>query len=454
MGDTTPNVLLISIDSLRADFCSFLNQSEATMPFVDTVAEEGTNFHSAISPSTWTLQSHGSLFTGLYPPEHGVVDEGETLGSHPTLSELLGRAGYRNESFARNGWLQLGDILRGFDHHHFHNVEDSVRNLLGDLTRGDIGKGITDLPATVQVGLNRARKEFLRHDPPEKRIIETVYDRLEAVNEPFCFFVHFNNVHYPYEPSYRTYRRFGDEPRRRVQELFDYQLTLRNNRAEIYRDRYDIDSEATTSIQDLYRATIYETDELIRQLVGKLEQQGLFDETVLVLFGDHGDHYGANGWYGHQFSVDDEVVRVPLVIRDPTGVLDSGAGQIAQLNDVYPTLLEILDIEYPETNSVNLTTEKRETAYVYYSAPESLVGRLSREAGVDRDELPPSRQYVAWRSPEERLTWYPDNDSFTGDLSLKSDLVNHYESLRPVPTSDERDLSQDVERNLQDMGYI
>jgi arylsulfatase A-like enzyme len=158
-------------------------------------------------------------------------------------------------------------------------------------------------------------------------------------------------------------------------------------------------------VRDLYRATIRETDRLVRQLVEKLDRQGLADETVLVIFGDHGDHYGANGWYGHQFSVEDEVIRIPLLIRDPTGALDDGQKQVVQLNDVYPTLLEILGFEYPETSNVDLTTEPRETAYVYYSAPDSLIKRLTQETGISREELPPARQYVAWRSPDERLIY-------------------------------------------------
>lgn len=116
MVPNQPNILCISIDSLRRDFCSIYTESEDTTPFLNSISDELTIFQNAISPSCWTLQVHGSVFTGLYPPEHGVLDKNNSLGDHPTFAELLSRKGYDTQSFGYNGWFEAGDILRGFNH--------------------------------------------------------------------------------------------------------------------------------------------------------------------------------------------------------------------------------------------------------------------------------------------------------------------------------------------------
>ena len=116
-----PNLLLISIDSLRADVVSGIGSTDDTTPFLGQIIEESTVFTSAFSQGVWTVPSHTSIFTGTYPAEHGLYAEdaianGEVaLGKHPTIAQRLSDNGYMTHAFHRPTWLGYDGILRGFD---------------------------------------------------------------------------------------------------------------------------------------------------------------------------------------------------------------------------------------------------------------------------------------------------------------------------------------------------
>jgi len=137
-----PNVVCVSVDSLRADFCSFDDGDARTTPFLRSVTPEATVFESAISPSIWTLPVHTSVFTGLYPPEHGVTSEGRVLGDHPTFAELLAEEGYSTAAFFQNSWLRLSGTLRGFP---VSDINDGNPPL-----RAKVGEAIGSLSPTAE----------------------------------------------------------------------------------------------------------------------------------------------------------------------------------------------------------------------------------------------------------------------------------------------------------------
>jgi arylsulfatase A-like enzyme len=181
-----------------------------------------------------------------------------------------------------------------------------------------------------------------------------------------------------------------------------------------------------------------------------LKTIGEYENTVIVLFGDHGDLIGEYGLFGHSFSVADELIRVPLLVHDPTGQLESGRrSDVVQLNDLYPTILELGGVTPPQTNSISLLDEAREAAYVHL-----LESKDNLE--FQEDEYPPFEQYAIWKSPTSKYVYAPEEtvEDDANDSMLFSSLQNHLDQLDPVPLEGENQLEDDVRDNLKDMGYL
>jgi arylsulfatase A-like enzyme len=450
-----PNFLLISVDSLRQDFCSFLNESEDTMNFLNDFAEESTVFERAISPSVWTLPVHTSIFTGLYPAEHQVNDENTVLGDHPTFAELLREVGYETRSFTHNGWFKSGGMTRGFEHDHTRMpgmIEYGISNIkqgIHDRNRSQFVKGTKQV---LEAPLVKGRKAFFRHRFKGCRTVKNCFKRLEQRESPFCYIVHLNDVHHLYRPHIKYYRKFGDCGIRELHENVRYQETLKQNRHEIYTGRYEIEQDRLSLTKDLYRASILQVDALIKRLIDRLKSLGEYENTVIVLFGDHGDLIGENGMFGHSYSLADELIRVPLLVHDPTDQLEEGRRRdVVQLNDLYPTILEMTGLDVPETNSVSLMDKSRESAFVHLlESTDNLKFPAS--------EYPPFEQYAIWRSPSSKFVYAPEKDSRElvgdGDLGLTEELDEHLKKLIKIPSENESELSSSTRTQLENMGYM
>lgn len=431
-AQSRPNVLCISVDSLRADYTSVFNDRETTTPFLDSL--DAARYDRAITPSCWTLQVHGSVFTGLYPPEHQVLDKDDSLGDRETLAELLRREGYQTRSFGYNGWLQMGDVLRGFDHRTTPTLTDSA-------------------PGKV---LKKLRHALSRNRVRDEITVRNFAEALDERTEPFCHFVHLDDAHYIYTPPRPYSGMYTEASQLEIARNLLAQRRLYDSRGKVYVGEYAPDAADVDLMKDLYRGCIRMEDDFIRSMFDALERRGLLEDTLVVVFGDHGDNFGEDGIYGHQFSVADSLIRVPLVVYDPRNRFDSGDhDELAQLNDLYPTILEYCGVDPPESHSVSLLgPDERESAYTYYSVADSFVERISDE--VDPDDLPPRRQYAIWRSPDERAVYYPDEDGWSDDADeeLKTDLRSHLESLTVYRSSRRDDIDDSVRENLEEMGYI
>lgn len=446
--DSRPNILCISLDSVRADEVSFLD-GKLTTPNLEQLAGQSTVYLNAISPSTWTLPVHTSVFTGLYPPEHGVLDFNRELGDHPTLGQKLREAGYDTRAFFHNSWVEIGGGLRGFE-----------MDQDGNRTTGPDLSGMKEYLAMI---LKRLRIDkpfyelYLYHNRPQEdeRTVRAAADAIDDASDPFCFFVHLNDTHWKYFPPKTLEARFSDAGRfsLRWNQLY-WQNRIFENKERYWTGAWKPRRNVSDRMRELYRATIFKADSLVGTLISALEQRGILDETIVVVFSDHGDNFGEDGLYGHHFSVSNALVRVPLVIHDPTDTLEPGTVDIpVQLNDVFPTILQLCGIRPPETNSVDLASESRDCAYVYY--------HLVDEAHVDesipearRNQTPPRRQYAAWESVERRAVWYPDEETFDGPIELYKILRSHYESLDVSIEALKQTLDAATKEQLKNMGYL
>lgn len=304
-----PNVVLISIDSLRADHLSSYGYPRQTSPNIDRLAAEGVLFSQAISTTSWTLPSHVSLLTGLLPEAHGVQRPRHTLPGWPvTLAELMTAEGYQTAAVVSAPFLNSSyGMDQGFA---FYDDESVAFSSNADSHVG-----------TTAPQVHEAAGEWLRASQDER----------------FFLFVHYWDVHYDYNPPppYDT--------------LFDpgYDGDINANAFESNpRIHEGMPARDLAHIEALYDGEIAFTDDYIGQLLDLLEELDLTSNTLVILTADHGDEFFEHGNKGHYKNLHEEVLRIPLIMRLP-GELPSGVriDDVVSLVDIAPTILDLVGVE-------------------------------------------------------------------------------------------------------------
>jgi len=287
-----PNVLLISLDTLRARSLGTYGYGRDTSPFLDSVARRGTLFENAITASVTTSPSHMSLFTGLYPINHGIQEGLHRKFPHVvTLAERLREAGYRTAAFTENGYLVR---RRGFGDGFDQYTENT----------GERGKA----PGEARLTFGQSRRW------------------LEANRElPFFLFVHTYEVHSPYDP---------DEP---------YANLFRGGAAP------GPDAPAIRAGRDDYDREIRIVDDELRKLFSTLDDTGLSASTIVAVLSDHGEEFAEHGGFQHGAAVYEESLRVPLLFWGPGRIpVARRHAHPVSLIDVAPTIVDLLDLPVPE----------------------------------------------------------------------------------------------------------
>ena len=322
------SLVLISVDTLRADHLSAYGYARETSPRVDALAAEGVLFERAFSQSPKTASSHMSLMTGLYPEAHGVENYGEGGGMRmsaqiPTLATLLQRAGYRTFAFTGGG-----NVTGRFG---FDQGFEIYENALGVERAFRLGTEAVEALSRAGRGESAA---------------------------PFFLFLHTYAVHDPYTPPARYAAPFVDPgyDGKIIRSGFLLRLitfsTQWRSRHKAFWERVDRGNEQDRRhLVDLYDGTIRYTDDQIGKFLSRFEELGLDKEAVVVFLSDHGEEFYEHKGFLHD-CVYQEVLHVPLIIRFPAGEPGKHSGrrspEVARLVDVMPTILEYVGLPIPE----------------------------------------------------------------------------------------------------------
>jgi arylsulfatase A-like enzyme len=278
-----PNLVLILVDTLRADWTTPYGSEHDTTPELQRWAERGVVFERTRAQSSWTKISMASLLTSLWPRSHAIREPNDGLSSDAvTLAEVLQGAGYRTYGVQTNGWLdQSFGFQQGFDHYVF-----------------PLAKGAKRMPrASVWPHADRVLKE-------SQRLLDA-HDR----DHPFFLYLHFMDVHEYAAPV--EFRTFGDD-------------TVGH-----------------------YRAAIRWVDDAIQRVAEQLDDAGVLDDTVVVFAADHGETFGEHGVHGHARNVRTPVVWVPLLLRLPFATEPVRVGSQVRNIDIAPTLLALAGVDAP-----------------------------------------------------------------------------------------------------------
>jgi len=319
-----PNVVLIGIDTLRADRLSVYGYPRATSPNLDRLAADGVVFEQAISAANWTAPSFASIFTGRVPATHGLVNAETAVSSQlDTLAERLRSGGWRTHAVVYKAFLFGLGLDRGFDR--WFNLPTSRR--------------------TAQTNLDKA------------------LDWLDAHREQrFFLFLHLDDPHQPFNQPHPFDLEFGDAV---THEKLGLELPISITRSGIsgcpgcFRSGRP-EPDFVAAAQNLYDGAIAYTDDRIGVLLDALREWGIYNDTVIAVVSDHGEViYDRGGAWGHGATVlTDSMVRVPLVVK-PAGGEQSVAGRRistqVRTTDLLPTVLEAAGLdpgEGPDSRSL------------------------------------------------------------------------------------------------------
>ena len=319
-ADRRPNVLLFSIDSLRADHVGAYGYPRRTTPVIDRLAAEGVVFEQAISSTSWTLPAHVSLLTGLPDFAHGVTRVTSKLPATAfTLAEAFSAQEYETVGFFSGPFL---DPAFGFAQG-FHRYIDCTS--YGGLSRSH----------------RRAAHAASHEDRTNPAVLWNVMHELDRVRDrPFFFFVHMWDVHYDLIPPPPFDTMFDP----------DYRGTFDGSRFHRNRDfRPGMNRADFEHVLALYDGEIRYTDETIGRILEFAAARGLLDNTLVVVTSDHGDEFLDHGKKGHRHTLYQEVIHIPLVLWWPHRLRPARISNVVRLYDLAPTVLELAGLPIPPT---------------------------------------------------------------------------------------------------------
>lgn len=322
------NVLIYTIDTLRADHASLYGYHRKTTPFLDKLGSSSVVFNDCQSQAPWTKTSIASLMTSLYSFTHGIVSDADTIpGGSATLAEQLRAAGYVTSSIIATPFAGRATALqRGFDYMLEYPVV--LRQVDAQRDRG-----------TDSAALNKVVFPWLdRHH-----------------NEPFFLYAHATDPHAPYDPPAAYEAKFANP-----KDSPAFEREYRSFRTDHEYGGGVVISPAMTrkagvdparfieEAKDRYDDEILNNDHSFKLLVDKLRQLGSLDNTLIIVLSDHGEEFWDHGWTAHGQSVYQELTHTLLLMSNPR--LFPTARRIdepVQLIDVMPTVLDLLNLKSP-----------------------------------------------------------------------------------------------------------
>lgn len=328
-----PNILLISLDTVRADHLSCYGYSKSTTPNIDRLAENGTLFEHAYSNAVWTPPAHASMLTGLYPSEHGVVDQNRLDSDIPTIAQNLLSNGYRTAGFVSNS--QVGQLV-GLDKGHETFVE---------IWRGSQSKNII-LRALRWFGRKALDIACLRDHGAKitNQLALKWLDEAQRGDKPFYLFLHYIDAHSPLKAP-RPYRtKFISKG---LIRKIDQQVVklMADNPLRFYSSNIIPNQFENEYLVGLYDGEIGYLDKKIGEIAEYLKKEKLYDNTLIIITADHGEHFGEHGHYSHVSSLYQPIIHVPLIIKLPGSAAKGDKNnKIVQLIDIFPTILNVAGI--------------------------------------------------------------------------------------------------------------
>lgn len=333
------NVLLVTVDSLRADHVGCYGYDRETTPVLDGIADDAAVFENTFAHACSTRPSFPTILTSSYPMMYGGY---ENLSTERTLiSEVFDEAGYRTGGFHSNAYLnpEFG-YGRGFDTFHDSMTDPGALARLRQFVKNNLDKDgliYQTLASAFDTAERQAGANIGSAYVDADKITDHAIEWLEGGTSDTDDFlwVHYMDVHHPYLPPEEFQREFRDEP---ISERRAIQL-----RRKFIQDPDEVTDEELADIIDLYDAEIRFTDSEIGRLLDAADRT--WDDYTVAVTADHGEEFKDHGEFSHFAKFYDEVLHVPLIYRDNT--YDGRYDDLVGLLDVSPTLVDSAGLDVP-----------------------------------------------------------------------------------------------------------
>ena len=428
--DRPPNVILISLDTVRADHLSVYGYQRSTTPNLERLAQEGIVFERAFTQTPWTVPSHMSVFTSLYPSVHSITHLTPQSDMTTMLQETLREAGYLTAAFVAPVLSEDYGFSKGFDH---YVRTDSVR------------------PAEIMV--DRVL-QWLAGDPSDPVIR----------HQPFFLFLHLFDAHHPYEPPWPFDTAYVPAHRSNLREI---------SATHPYTQEKNLTDEELSEVVALYDGEIAHADFAIGRLLDTLRDLRLYDKSLIVVFGDHGEGFLEHGLMNHGNSVYEELIRVPLLARLPSArFAGKRVQEPVQLIDITPTILQEVGLKpSPLMQGSFLLDPLPDNSRRFAYASEAYAACI-RTQTWKLIENPPSRTQTIPRALDVEYELYdldkdpgeennlagelPDRVTSMAQVLRKIDDLNQElrRRIREALDVRELELSEEQERELRALGYV
>jgi arylsulfatase A-like enzyme len=430
-----PNLLLVSLDTLRADHLGYMGYERDTSPFLDAFAAEHVAFHQHRSVSSYTLPTHASLFTGQHPLRHGAVRMYQRVPSHslPYLPALMADAGWATAAFT-GGAIMSDDygFGTGFD------------------------RFVTTDPLEVRPSNDEAMPPGVEH------VAGWVEERGD---EPWFLFLHTFLIH-NYQPPKEFLRPFDEHPDAPWRPEMPGRLL-----ADWSRPGNQPTADDVGHLVDLYDATIRYADRQLRLLMERLDEQGLLENTIVLITSDHGEEFWDHGGLIHGITLYEEQLHVPLLVSVPGGP-SRRVDEPTSLLDLAPTLVELLGLApLPVQDGRSLAPFLLGEAPL--PAPQPLLAHLDLTVSQRRALLVETLK-LHWGSTDAALRVPASSEwglfDVRDDPGERDDLIearaDELDELRQLMAAledilrtdgldaDRADLSQEVLDKLRELGYV
>lgn len=371
-SSTLPNVLLVVFDTARADALEPYGAPTGTTPAVAQLASRGTALRSVYATANWTLPSHASMFTGRLPRALGLGREANpytALRRHSELflAERMRAVGYRTGAISANSLITpRWGFGAGFE-------------------RFERARGRTSSPPPGRRAMARwiASAALGRADAGmahAERILREWID--EPAHLPFFWFVNLLECHAPYLPP-RPYSPFGVAGRARAG--LDSARYLKPGAVHRYcLGHADVPLTSVDRMRQSYQASITAMDAWLGRVLERLDTKGLLDDTLVLVTSDHGENFGENHLLAHALSLDDRLLRVPLVVAGP-GAPASGQGpqSLAGLPALVAEALDLTDHPWSEPSSPTGTVIAQNEGFAVAADSPQAQGELRRLFELD-----------------------------------------------------------------------
>lgn len=481
MANTEQNVVIAVLDTARA---KEVYSPHVDTPRLDELAETGISFTKTYADAPWTLPSHGSLFTGCSPSKHGAHADNKYLDDHlKTLPETLRENGFGTLAVTNNAWVtdEFG-FGTGFDSVFRTWQLFQTETDFGEIAMTTDGvdqikksaKSLLANPIYNTVNAIYGKLLYRRNDYGANRTNQIIQSQLKEVEQPYFLFVNYLEPHLEYDPPASYARKYlpdsisHDEAQDVPQKPWEY-LCQKIDMTEL---EFDI-------LQSLYSAEISYIDSKIGQVINLLKERGDWDDTIFIVLGDHGENIGEHGLMDHQYCLHDTLLHVPVILSG--GAIESGSTRTdpIQLSDIYPTVLDLLNISDEESEtqfqgqSVLSDDERRKVVSEYMAAQPSMdslttkvgdvpdqvhqLDRRLRAIRVDGHKLIRSSDgeielYDVENDPEEQTDLSDEYQDVVNEL--ESELDDWLESFDQHTSSADPAVSNKTESRLEDLGYI